>query len=259
MSFIEIKNLSVKYGKTRVVKGFKLNVEKGQVVSFVGESGSGKTTVARSIMGLLPKAASVERGSSIVLDGDELLNYSPKDWSKIRGTKIAMIFQDSGNMLNPIRTIGNQFAEYILAYKSVSKKEALAQAEELLLKTGLRDPKSVLANYPFNLSGGMRQRVGIAMAMTFNPELLLADEPTSALDVTTQKQVIAELLELQKEHHMTIILVTHNLGVASFISDNIVVLKNGGTAEIGSPMELLNNPKNPYTKSLLEAIPSLVE
>jgi peptide/nickel transport system ATP-binding protein len=259
LSFLEIRSLNIRYGPKRVVRDFSLSVDKGEAISFVGESGSGKTTIARAILGLLPKAASIDTGSSISFLGEELIGSSPRIFRRIRGSKISMIFQDSGNMLNPVRSIGSQFAEYILTRKKLSKKGAIKIASEALFKTGLRDPDLVLRSYPFTLSGGMRQRVGIAMAMVFSPDLLLADEPTSALDATTQKQVIEELMAIRERENMTIILVTHNLGVASYVSDRIIVLKDGEIAEEGTPYELLTHPKSSYAKELLAAVPSLEE
>jgi peptide/nickel transport system ATP-binding protein len=256
---LRLTNLCVSYGRVRVVDGFSLTVRRGEAVSFVGESGSGKTTVARAIMGLLPQEGKVEEGSSMIFDGEELTTLSPQKWAKIRGEKISMIFQDSGNMLNPVRSVGSQFAEYILTRRRIKRSAALRAASEALYKTGLSDPGSVLKSYPFQLSGGMRQRVGIAMAMVFSPELLLADEPTSALDATTQKQVIEEIVSLKRLSSMTMILVTHNLGVAAFVSDRIAVLKNGRIVEEGKPKQITQNPKNPYTRELLAAVPSLKE
>ncbi|MDR2350617.1 MAG: ABC transporter ATP-binding protein [Deltaproteobacteria bacterium] len=256
---LSIKDLSIKYGNKHAVKDFNLEIGKGEVVSFVGESGSGKTTVARAVMGLLPPAAKIGGNSSVKFLGRELFGLPPKKWARIRGDKISMIFQDSGNMLNPVRSIGSQFKEYILTKRSVSGKSALNLAAENLFRTGLSDPLAILKSYPFQLSGGMRQRVGIAMAMVFKPDLLIADEPTSALDATTQKQVIEELRNLKSRENMAIILVTHNLGVASFISDRIVVLRNGDTMDEGDPDTLIDAPGSDYTRELLAAVPALAD
>jgi ABC-type glutathione transport system ATPase component len=255
--FLEIKKLSVRYGSKFAVRDLSLSLCEGEAISFVGESGSGKTTVVRAIMGLLPKAAVIEGGSSIRFMGEELINAPQMKLRRLRGSKISMIFQDSGNMLNPVRSVGSQFAEYIQTRKRVNKREALMIASGALYKTGLSDPELVLKSFPFALSGGMRQRVGVAMAMVFSPALLLADEPTSSLDATTQKKVIEELAAIKERENMTVILVTHNLGVASYVSDRIIVLKDGEIVEEGTPLELLSNPKSPHAKELLAAAPRL--
>ena len=181
---LEINGLTVAYDERPVLRDFSLRMKEGEITALVGESGSGKTTAIRSILGLLPPGGAVTAGT-ISFEGQRLQGLSPKDWGFLRGKKISMIFQDSGAMLNPIRTIGSQFREYIRTHSDLSKKEAGALSKEMLERMGLSDPESILGGYPFQLSGGQRQRVGIAMAMTFQPKLLLADEPTSALDVTT--------------------------------------------------------------------------
>ncbi|MDR2612460.1 MAG: ABC transporter ATP-binding protein [Deltaproteobacteria bacterium] len=257
MPLLQISGLTVRYGGRTALSDFSLAMEKGEAVGLVGESGSGKTTVARSVMGLLPAGAELDPGSSIVFGGTELTGLSPAGWRRIRCERVAMIFQDSGNMLNPVRTIGSQFTEFLRVNKPFTRQEARAKAAGLLERTGLPDPSAVLASYPFQLSGGMRQRVGIAMAMAFSPELLLADEPTSALDATTQRQVIGELMSLKEREGVSIILVTHNLGVAAHVSDLMVVLKDGLVAETGAPRDIIRAPRDPYTRSLLEAVPRL--
>jgi peptide/nickel transport system ATP-binding protein len=254
---LEITGLTVRYGGKAAVSGFSLKLARGEAVSLVGESGSGKTTVARAVMGLLPQGAEVCRGSSLRFDGTELAGLPASGWRKLRCERVSMIFQDSGNMLNPVRTVGNQFSEFLLTRVSLTRREATARASGLLERTGLPDPAAVLASYPFQLSGGMRQRVGIAMAMAFSPDLLLADEPTSALDATTQRQVIGELMSLKDREGVSIVLVTHNLGVAAHVSDRMVVLKGGAVAEQGTPQDMIRNPADPYTRSLLAAVPQL--
>ena len=184
---------------------------------------------------------------------DKAYQYYKKN--KIRGTELSMIFQDCGAMINPIRKIGNQFIEYIRMHENMSKEEASKKAINMLEQMMLPNPENIMKSYPFQLSGGMRQRVGIAMAMTFNPKLLIADEPTSALDVTTQSQIIRNMLELREKFNTGIIMVTHNLAVAAYISDKIIVMKDGKIVEQGSRDDILNYPKHDYTKSLLEAVP----
>ncbi len=254
---LEIKNLSVQYGKNEpIIEKFNLSMEKGQIISIVGESGSGKTTVIRSIMGALTGGGKVVEGD-ICLNGESLLNKSEEEWRNLRGTKISMIFQDCGSTLNPIRKIGSQYVEYICTHSNKSKEEAWAQAVSMLKKMHLSDSENIMGSYPHQLSGGMRQRVGIALAMTFNPELLLADEPTSALDVTTQAQIVRQMIELRDSFNTGIIIVTHNIGVAAYMSDQLIVMQKGKVVDMGSRDDVINNPTNEYTKKLLESVPEI--
>ncbi|WP_130891239.1 ABC transporter ATP-binding protein [Fusobacterium ulcerans] len=256
---LKIKNLTIQYGdKEPVVKDFSLSVKKGEILGIVGESGSGKTTIIKSIVGALSYNSKIISGS-IVLDNEELLDKNGEILKKNRGKNIAMIFQDCRNTLNPIRKIGSQYIEYIQYHSNCSKEEARKKAELMLTKMKLPDPENVMASYPHQLSGGMCQRIGIAMAMTFNPKILLADEPTSALDVTTQAQIVQELINLRNTYKTSIIIVTHNLGVASYMSDNIVVMKDGNIIEKGKPEQILSSPRSNYTKILLDSVPGLEE
>ena len=255
---LSIKNLAVTYGNNPkpTIAGVNLDLAEGEIVSIVGESGSGKTTVIRALLGVLPNTGRVSEGS-ITFDGQDLLSFSTKDWLDLRGNHIAMIFQDSGNMMNPIQTIGKQFVEFIQLHSTMSKQEAEAKAIEMLALTNLPHPEAIMKSYPFELSGGMRQRVGIAMAITFSPKLLLGDEPTSALDVTTQAQIVEELLRINRENKTSMIIVTHNIGVAAHMSDKIVVMKQGAVVEYGSVEEVIRNPQADYTKQLLNAVPEI--
>lgn len=254
---LEIKNLTVQYGTAEpVVENFNLSLKKGEIVSVVGESGSGKTTVIRSIMGALPDSAKVTSGD-IILNGCSLFHKSKAQWRTLRGTEISMIFQDCGGMLNPIRKIGSQYVEYICTHARISKKEAYNLAISVLEKMRLYNCRSLMDSYPYQLSGGMKQRVGIAMAMTFSPKLLLADEPTSALDVTTQAQIVGEMMELRNVFGTSILLVTHNLGVAVHMSDQLLIMQNARVTEQGRPEEIIKNPSDSYTKKLLEAVPEM--
>ena len=222
----------------------------------VGESGSGKTTVIRAVLGALSGAGRVTSGD-ILYHGESLLKNSKSDWRKIRGSKMSMIFQDCGGPLNPIRKIGSQYVEYIRTHQSMTKKEAWDKAVSMLTKMRLPDAENIMNSYPYQLSGGMRQRVGIAMAMTFNPELLLADEPTSALDVTTQAQIVRQMMELRDDFGTGIIIVTHNIGVAAYMADQLIVMHHGKVVDHGTREEVLNNPTSDYTRKLLEAIPEM--
>ena len=254
---LEIKDLSIKYGKDRnIIENFSLTVNKGEIVTIAGESGSGKTTVIRAVMGALPSGGKVT-GGSIVFDGENLLDYTVSQWRNLRGTKISMIFQDCGAALNPIQKIGTQYVRYIRLHSSMSKEEAWKLACEKLKSVNLYDTESIMESFPHQLSGGMRQRVGIAMAVTFDTELLLADEPTSALDVTTQAQIVKQLMALRDENRTSIVIVTHNIGVAAYMSDKIVVMQKGEVVDFGTRDEVINNPKSDYTKKLLASVPEM--
>ena len=253
---LDVKNLDISYGSKLTVTGVNIQLDKGEILSIVGESGSGKTTVIRAIMGCLPARGHVS-GGSIAFDGRDMLANTREDWRRICGSEMSMIFQDSGNMINPIRRIGEQFTDYILAHApQKSKAEAAEMAKDMLNKVRLPNPENIMQSYPFELSGGMRQRVGIAMAMIFSPKLLLADEPTSALDVTTQAQIIRQIVDVRNEYNAAVILVTHNIGVASYVSNKLMVMKNGHVVESGGH-EIIENPQHAYTKELLAAVPVL--
>lgn len=253
---LEVKNLHIQYAGTEMVHGISFSLDSGEVLSLVGESGSGKTSVIRAILGCLPHEGRVNEGE-IIFSGVNMLKNTPKMWRDISGRNISMIFQDSGSMMNPIRTIGSQFVEYILEHSSMDPQKAEKEAKELLDKMQLPNPDTIMDSFPFELSGGMRQRVGVAMAMFFRPQLLLADEPTSALDVTTQAQVVKELMKICREDGTAIILVTHNLGVATYMSDKIMVMQNGHVVEEGTSEAIIENPQANYTKELLHSVPQI--
>ena len=254
---LEIKDLTIQYGENNiVVENFSLTMQKGEIISVVGESGSGKSTVLRSIIGGLLGHGKVISGD-IIFNEKSLLNLSNNEWRELRGKVISMISQDCGATLNPIRKIGSQYIEYINAHTNLSKAEAEEKALFMLEKVRLPEVKNIMNSYPYELSGGMKQRVGIAMALTFEPELVLADEPTSALDVTTQAQIVKQMMELRDEFHTGIIIVTHNMGVAAYMADKIIVMQNGVVVDSGTREEIINNPKSDYTKRLLKAIPEM--
>ena len=254
---LEIKDLTIQYGdKHPVVENFSLSLKKGEIITIVGESGSGKSTVLSSILGLLPNGGKIISGD-IIYNGESMLNKSLNQWRELRGTEITMISQDSGGTLNPIRKIGKQFVEYIQTHSKMSVKEAEEKAEDMFSKVNLPDPEIIMKSYPHQLSGGMKQRVGIAMALTFHPKIILADEPTSALDVITQAQIVKEIMDLRKKFDTSIIMVTHNLGVAAYISDKIIVMQNGKIVDAGNKNEVIENPRSEYTKKLLEAVPEI--
>ena len=254
---LEFKKLCVAYdGAPPALKDFTLAVRPGEIVALVGESGSGKTTAIRAAMGLLPPGGSVT-GGSVALDGRALSAMSPAELQAVRGRKMAMAFQDAGAMLDPIRTIGGQFVEFIIAHERMSRAAARELAEASLAKLRLPDPRRVMRSFPFQLSGGQKQRVGLAMAMAFGPEVLLADEPTSALDVTTQAQIVRQMMELRADGGTAIVIVTHNMGVAAYMADRILVMKSGETVWQGSRETLLNERDEPYVCSLLDAVPDM--
>ena len=254
---LEIKDLTIQYGdKDPVVENFSLSLKKGEIITIVGESGSGKSTVLSSILGLLPNGGKIISGD-IIYNGESMLSKSLNQWRELRGTEITMISQDSGGTLNPIRKIGKQFVEYIQTHSKMSVKEAEEKAEDMFSKVNLPDPEIIMKSYPHQLSGGMKQRVGIAMALTFHPKIILGDEPTSALDVITQAQIVKEIMDLRKKFDTSIIMVTHNLGVAAYISDKIIVMQNGKIVDAGDKNAIINNPKSEYTKKLLAAVPEI--
>ena len=253
---LKINDITVQYENNNpTIEGFNLEVGQGEIVAIVGESGSGKTTVIRSVLGLLPGQGKVTKGD-IIFEDDSLLNYTEKQWNEIRGTKMSMIFQDCGSMINPNRRIESQFIEYILVHKKMPKDEAKKKAIEMLDKMRLPQAEQIMKKYPFQLSGGQRQRVGIAIAMTFQPKLLIADEPTSALDVTTQSQIVREMIDLRDKYNTSIMIVTHNLAVAAYMADKIIVMKDGVVVDRGTREDILKNPNSDYTKRLLASVPT---
>ena len=253
---LKIDNITIAYKDVPTVMDFSLHMAQGQIVSLVGESGSGKTTVIRAVLGLLAGGGKVTKGD-ILFNGTSLLSNTPEQWRNLRGSEISMIFQDCGGTLNPIRKIGSQYVEYICTHTDVSKAEAWKKGCSMLQKMRLPDAENIMKSYPHQLSGGMRQRVGIAMAMTFNPELLLADEPTSALDVTTQAQIVRQMMELRDDFGTGIIIVTHNIGVAAYMADQLVVMQNGKVVDQGTRDEVMEHPTSDYTKKLLAAVPEM--
>ena len=215
---LEVNNLDISYGDKLTVAGANLKLDRGEILSIVGESGSGKTTIIRAIMGCLPGAGHVS-GGSIMFDGKDILENSREDWRQMYGKEMSMIFQDSGNMINPIRRIGEQFIDYIQTHApEKSKAQAYEMAIGMLSNVHLPNPGNIMNSYPFELSGGMRQRVGIAMAMIFSPKLLLADEPTSALDVTTQAQIIRQIVDVRNEYNAAVIIVTYINNLTNILS-----------------------------------------
>ena len=255
-NILTVENLNIAYQGVPAVMDVNFTLERGKVLTIVGESGSGKTTVIRALMGLLPVGGEVTEGT-LLFNGKDLRNLSKSEWRSIRGKDMAMIFQDSGSALDPIVRIGKQFRELYKSHIEIDNDECDRRAIELLESVSLPNGADILRRYPHELSGGQRQRVGIAMALALDPALLIGDEPTSALDVTTQSQVVMQMMELSKVHNSAIVMVTHNLGVAAYMSDYIIVMKNGRVVDAGTPQEILENPSNEYTKQLKDAVPTL--
>lgn len=255
-ALMEYQNVEISFGNKPVVSDVSFKLQAGEILGLVGESGSGKTTLVKAAMGLLGDTGMVTRGD-IRFEGKSIPDMSKKELRHIRGAKIGMIFQDCGASLSPIRTIGEQIVESILAHRKMGKSEAKATAMTLFKKLRFQDGERVWNSYPFELSGGMNQRVGIAIAMLMNPSILLADEPTSSLDVAVQRQVVDEMLRVRDTFGTSIILVSHDIGVVSAIADTVLVLQEGNMMEYGKAEDVLCKPQNDYTKKLLSAVPRL--
>lgn len=254
MDILSLAHLSVTYdGQNRAVDDVSLTVGQGDIVTLVGESGSGKSTLLHAILGLLPRNASVTAESFRCL-GRDFMNAGARDRRKMRGSEISMIFQDAGRYMNPTARIGKQYRTFLKSHGRYTDEQCDRIAAEHFQRLQLQEPERILRAYPFELSGGMCQRVAIAMATTLSPGLLLADEPTSALDVTVQAQVIHQITELRKQSGAAILLVTHNMGIAAYISDYIGVMQNGRMIEYNRAQDLITHPGETYTKELLDAV-----
>ena len=243
-------------GIVQAVDGVSFAVERGRTLGIVGESGSGKSVTCLTVMGLNDRRAATSSGS-VLLDGEEILHASSSDLSNIRGTRMGMIFQDPMTSLNPVKSIGWQLAEAVIVHNDVTKAAARKRAIELLNQVGIPRAEQRVDDYPHQFSGGMRQRVMIAMALINNPDILIADEPTTALDVTTQAQILRLMKSLQDEYHMAIVMITHDLGVIAELADDVVVMYGGKVVEQAPVAELFDNPQHPYTWGLLGSLPRL--
>lgn len=260
-TILEVRDLVTAFdtddGQLTAVDSVSFDVPKGKTLGIVGESGCGKSVTALSIIRLLPQPMGKILNGAIRLDGKDLLQLSDKEMHKIRGGRIGMIFQEPLTALNPVQRIGQQLSEVFLLHKDISKKEAWDRSGEILGKVGIPSPEIRLMEYPHQLSGGMRQRVVIAMALACQPALVIADEPTTALDVTIQAQILELMKDLQQDMGMSIILITHDLGVIAEMCQEVVVMYAGRVAELGSADQIFNRPAHLYTKGLLESIPRL--
>jgi peptide/nickel transport system ATP-binding protein len=259
MALLDVKDLRTYFhtedGVARAVDGVSFHVDRGEILGVVGESGCGKSVTSLSVMGLVPEPGRIEAGSSITFDGRELTSLSQKQLRDIRGNDIAMIFQEPMTSLNPVYPVGDQIAESLRLHRGMSKKEARARAVEMLGLVGIPVPDRRVDEYPHQLSGGMRQRVMIAMALANEPDLLIADEPTTALDVTIQAQILELLLELRDRLGMGVVLITHDLGVVAEVCDRVVVMYAGQVVEEGTVEDIFHRPAHPYTQGLLAAVP----
>ena len=260
MAMLEVKDLRTSFftpaGEVKAVNGVSFNLDRGKVLGIVGESGSGKSVTAYSIMQILEKTGKIV-GGSIKFDGQELVGIGEKGMKSIRGNKISIIFQDPMTSLNPTYTIGHQLMEAIMLHTPRNKQQAKERAIEMLRLVNVNEPEKRMNQYPFEFSGGMRQRVMIAMALACEPDILIADEPTTALDVTIQAQILELMQQLQKELGMAIIMITHDLGVVAQMCDEVIVMYAGSICEQGSADEIFYNPKHEYTKGLMRSIPTV--
>lgn len=248
--------VDVSYSGKVALRQVTVEVHAGETLCIVGESGSGKSTLVKAAMGLLGGQGEVSKGR-ILFEGSDLTSLSNDDLRAHCGPDMAMVFQDALASLTPIRTIGDQLFEAVRIHQNIPRKDVEEKACDLLARMNIDDPRRVLESYPFELSGGMGQRVGIMMALIMEPKVLFADEPTSALDALSQKLVVQELMRLQEDIHNAIVLVTHNIGVARYVADEVLVLKDGSVVEQGRALEVLAHPQRSYTKELLDAVPAL--
>jgi oligopeptide transport system ATP-binding protein len=259
-TLLQVDDLSVTFrterGQVRAVDGVSLHVKEGETLAIVGESGSGKSVTALSILQLLGDAGRIDRGR-VIFEGTDLVQLSSADIRKIRGDRIAMIFQEPMSSLNPVLTIGKQVAEPIWLHRKMSWKDAFVKAGELLEKVAIPDAKARLDDYPHQFSGGMSQRVMIAMALACEPKLIIADEPTTALDVTVQAQILSLLKNLTQETNSSLILITHDLGVVARYADRVAVMYGGRVVETASARDLYKKPQHPYTEGLMASVPTL--
>ena len=258
-NILEVRDLEISFstyaGEVQAVRGVTFDLRRGETLAIVGESGSGKSVTAKSIMRLLPEANSIVKGGEAIFEGQDLLKLSEQQMQKIRGSNVAMVFQDPMTSLDPTMKIGRQITESLTKHLGLSGQRARERAIELLRLVGIPNPEDRIKQYPHQFSGGMRQRVVIAIALSCDPQILIADEPTTALDVTIQAQILELLRELQEQLGMSVILITHDLGVVAHTAHRVAVMYGGKVVETGTLREIFYNPQMPYTWGLLSSIP----
>ncbi len=257
---LQVKDLYITFntfsGKVHAVRGINFDLHKGETLAIVGESGSGKSVTNKAIMGILAKNANIESGE-VIYNNKNLIKYSDKEFTKIRGSEISMIFQDPMSSLDPVMKIGKQITEALRIKHGVNNAEAKKKAIELMDAVGITEAEKRYDQYPFQFSGGMRQRIVIATALACDPEILICDEPTTALDVTIQSQILELIKKIQKEHQLSVIFITHDLGVVANVADRVAVMYAGKIVEVGTIDEIFYEPKHPYTWSLLASMPDM--
>lgn len=258
---LQVKDLTVSFsayaGKVQAVRGVSFDLRKGETIAIVGESGSGKSVSAKSIMGILPNNATIERGE-ILFDGMNLANATESDFYRLRGKRISLVFQDPLSALNPIMRVGKQITEVLLLNnRKMKRSDAKARALELMRDVGIKNAEERFYQYPFEFSGGMRQRIVIAIALAQEPEILICDEPTTALDVTVQAIILELINKLKREHNLSIIFITHDLGVVANVADRVYVMYAGKVVEYGTCRDVFYDPRHPYTWALLSAMPDM--
>lgn len=259
---LEVNNLRVSYhtyaGEVKSVRGVSFSLDKGEAIAIVGESGCGKSVTAKSIIGLIKgPQGEIKEGSEILYNGENILNYDKKQWKKYKGGECAIIFQDALASLNPTMRVGKQIMENLMGHKNMTKQEAAKEAVEMLRLVGIPEPEKRVKQYPHEFSGGMRQRVMIAIAFACDPKVLICDEPTTALDVTIQGQILDIIKGLQKKNSTSVIMITHDLGVVANIAQKIAVMYSGIIVEYGNSRDIFYRPRHPYTWALIQSVPRL--
>lgn len=259
-TILDVKNLTVSFktynGMVKAVRGIDFTLHKGETLAIVGESGSGKSVTTKAILGILPGNAVIEEGE-ILYKGEDMAKYSPKDFYKIRGKEISLIFQDPLSALNPIMKIGKQITEALVLTDKMNRKDAKKRALELMEMVGIPEPEARYEQYPFQFSGGMRQRIVIAIALASNARIMICDEPTTALDVTIQAKILEEIQRIKEEQDLSVIFITHDLGVVANMADRICVMYAGQIVEVGTSEEIFYSPAHPYTWALLSSMPDM--
>ncbi len=259
-TILSVQDLAVSFrtysGKVQAVRGVSFDLKKGETLAIVGESGSGKSVTTKAIMGLLAKNATIESGK-ILFDGHDLVKYKEKDFCKLRGKDISLVFQDPLSALNPIMKIGKQITETLVLREGLSRREAKKKAIELMEMVGIPDPETRYNEYPFQFSGGMRQRIVIAIALASNARILICDEPTTALDVTIQAKILDQIKQIKRDRQLSVIFITHDLGVVANMADRICIMYAGRIVEVGTADEIFYHPAHPYTWALLSSVPDL--